>query len=171
MSCVIGLLPEEKLGIVILQNTFPTRFEYDLMLRVVDMTLGLPEAEWWSLEKPEPISMTLEKYKPGPEEKPITRAAAQKYVGSYSSDLFGESEVRLEGDRMILRFQGFPSAVLRAKGQNAFIADFGQAVSGMFGLLLGQRAWQEVNFIADAEGVVKEMEAGKFGVFRKAARE
>jgi len=170
MSCVIGVLPEEKMGIVILQNTFPTRFEYDLMLRVVDMALGLPEAEWRSLGKSEPVSMTLEKYKQGPEERPTPPAAAQKYVGFYSSDLFGESEVRLEGERMVLWFQGFPSAVLRAKGQKAFIADFGQGVSGMFGLLLGQRAWEEVKFIADEEGAIKEMEVDKFGVFKKVAR-
>jgi len=167
---VIGMLPEEKLGIVILQNTFPTRFEYDLMLRVVDMSLGLPEAEWRSLGKPEPVSMPLEKYKPAPEERPIPRPEAQKYIGSYASDLFGGSEVRFEGDSLVLRFQGFPPAVLRAKGQNAFIADFGQDVSGMFGLLLGQRAWEEVKFIADDQGTVKEMNVDKFGVFKKTAR-
>ena len=170
MSCVIGMLPEEKLGIVILQNTFPTRFEYDLMLRIMDMTLGLPEAEWRSLGKPEPVSMALEKYKPGSDERPITRAAAQKYIGSYSSDLFGESEVRLEGNRIVLWFEGFPSAVLRAKGQNAFIADFGQGVSGMFGLILGQRTWQEVKFTVDDGGAIQEMNVDKFGVFKKVAR-
>ena len=72
--------------------------------------------------------------------------------------------------RSVLRFQGFPPAVLRAKGQNAFIADFGQDVSGMFGLLLGQRAWEEVKFIADDQGTVKEMNVDKFGVFKKTAR-
>jgi hypothetical protein len=40
----------------------------------------------------------------------------------------------------------------------------------MFGLLLGQRAWQEVKFIADEEGAIKEMDVDKFGVFKRVAR-
>ena len=167
MSCVMGMLPDIKMGIVILQNTFPTRFEYDLMLRIMDMELGLPETAWRSLGEAQPVSMTLQKYAPGPDDKPIDRAATGKYLGLYSSDLFGECEVRLEGDRAVLRFGSFPSAVLRARGDNEYVADFGEGASGMFGLILGGRVWEEVKFSLGEDGAVKGMSVDRFGVFRK----
>ncbi|MDH4197381.1 MAG: serine hydrolase [Candidatus Aminicenantes bacterium] len=167
MSCVIGMLPEKKIGVVILQNTFPTRFEYDLMLRIMDMETGLPETEWRPLGEAQPISMAIKKYVPGPDDGPIDRAAFGKYLGSYSSDLFGECEVRFEGDRAVLRFGGFPSAELRARGENVFIADFGEGASGMFGLLLGQRTWEEVKFSLAEDGAVRDMTVDRFGVFKK----
>ena len=167
MSCVIGMMPEKKMGLVILQNTFPTRFEYDLMLRIMDMELGLPETEWRSLGKAQPISMTLQKYTPGPDDKSINPAAFGKYLGLYSSDLFGECEIRIEGDRAVLRFKAFPSAVLWAKGDNAFVADFGKGASGLFGLILGQRVWEEVKFSLDEDGAVKSLDMDRFGVFIK----
>jgi CubicO group peptidase (beta-lactamase class C family) len=167
MSCVMGMMPDKKMGVVILQNTFPTRFEYDLMLRIMDMELGLPETEWRSLGEAKPISMTLQKYTPGPEDKPIDRAAFGKCLGLYSSDLFGECEVRLEGDTVILRFKNFPSAVLRARRENAFVADFGKGASGMFGLILGGRVWEEVKFSLDEDGAAREMTVDRFGVFKK----
>jgi hypothetical protein len=167
MSCVIGMLPEKKIGVVILQNTFPTRFEYDLMLRIMDMESGLPEMEWRSFGEAQPISIAIKKYTPGPDDGPIDRRAFGKYVGFYSSDLFGECEVRFEGDRAVLRFGGFPSAQLRARGENVFIADFGEAASGMFGLLLGQRTWEEVKFSLAEDGSVRDMKVDRFGVFKK----
>ena len=167
MSCVIGMMPEKKLGVVILQNTFPTRFEYDLMLRIMDMELGLPETEWRSLGEARPISMTLQKYTPGPDDKSINRAAFGKYLGLYWSNLFGECEVRLEGEGAVLRFKAFPSAVLWTRGDNAFAADFGEGTSGMFGLILGQRVWEEVKFSLDENGAVKDMNVDRFGIFRK----
>ena len=167
MSCVIGMLSEKKMGVVILQNTFPTRFEYDLMLRIMDMELGLPEREWRSLGEAQPISMTLRKYAPGPDDKPINRAAFGKYLGLYSSDLFGECEVRLEGNEAVLSFKAFPSAVLRAGRGDAFVADFGEGASGMFGLILGGRVWEEVKFGLGEDGAVKEMTVDRFGVFKR----
>ena len=167
MSCVIGMMPEKKMGVVILQNTFPTRFEYDLMLRIMDMESGLPETEWRSLGEAQPISMTLQKYTPGPDDKPINQTAFEKYLGFYSSDLFGECEIRLEGDKAVLRFKAFPSALLRARADNAFVADFGKGASGMFGLILGGRVWEEVKFSLDEDGAVKGMDVDRFGVFIK----
>jgi len=167
MSCVIGMLPEKKMGVVILQNTFPTRFEYDLMLRIIDMELGLPKAEWRSLGEAQPLSMTIQKYTPGPDDNPVDRAALEEYLGLYSSGLFGEAEVRLEGDKAVLLFKGFPSAVFRAKRGEAFIADFGEEARGMFGLVLGGRVWQEVRFGRDEEGAIRDMTVDRFGVFKK----
>ena len=167
MSCVVGMLPEKKMGVVILQNTFPTRFEYDLMLRIMDMRLGLPPAEWRTLGEAQPLSLTLQKYAPRPDDRPIVRAAFGKYLGRYSSGLFGECEVRFEGDRAVLRFRAFPPAELRARGENAYVADFGPGARGMFGLILGQRTWEEVNFSLDKDGTVRDMTIDRFGVFKK----
>ncbi len=167
MSCVVGMLPEEKMGVVILQNTFPTRFEYDLMLRVMDMGLGLPKAEWRSLEEAKPVSLTIQKYAPEPDDRPVDQAGFGRYLGTYTSDLFGECEVRLEGARAVLRFRAFPPAELWARGESAFVADFGDRARGMFGLILGARTWEEVKFDLDEAGAPKDMNVERFGVFKK----
>ncbi|MGB8952046.1 MAG: serine hydrolase domain-containing protein [Candidatus Aminicenantales bacterium] len=166
MSSIIGMLPQKKLGVVILQNTFPTRFELDLMLRIMDSYLGLPEKDWRPLGSPSPISMSLPKYSQAPDEKPIAPESAQQFVGTYSSELFGKVDVRFERGKMVLRFEAYPRADLHMKGENAFVADFGDGVNGMFGLILGGRV-AEVQFVPDDGGQMKEIRIGKFGAFKK----
>jgi len=168
MSSVIGLRPEDKLGVVILQNTFPTRFEYDLMLRIMDMFAGLPEKEWRALGRPEPISLALQKYVSGPEEKSLDAAEARSLAGAYVSELYGPVEVRPDGSRLILRFRDYPAAVLHFKGGREFVADFGDGVRGMFGLILGGRTFSPGRFFADAAGLVAGLNIEGFGDFRKA---
>ncbi len=167
MSSVIGLRPEDKLGVAILQNTFPTRFEYDLMLRIMDMFAGLPEKEWRTLGQPQPMSLTLQKFAPGPEVHPPDAATARSLEGTYVSEIYGPAEVRREENRMTLRFRDYPAAVLHFKGGRDFVADFGENARGMFGLILGVRTFAAASFVADERGFITELKVDAFGVFKR----
>jgi CubicO group peptidase (beta-lactamase class C family) len=169
MSSVIGLCPENKLGIAILQNTFPTRFEYDLMLRIMDMFAGLPEKEWRVLGKPQPMSLALNKFTPGPDVKTPAASLVRSLEGRYVSELYGIAEVRSEGNRMMLRIRDYPAAVLHAKGGLDFVADFGDGVHGMFGLILGGQTYTPARFVAGPDGRATELIVDGFGPFKISA--
>jgi len=165
MSAVIGLRPDDRLGVVILQNTFPTRFEYDLMLRIMDMFAGVPEKDWRPLGKAESLSLTLAKYAPAPGARPLESGVAKSLEGRYISEIYGTADVRTEAGRLILHFQHYPAAVLHPEGGLQFTADFGDNARGMFGLILGARTFAPARFSAGADGRVSELTVEGFGPF------
>jgi len=171
MSAVIGLRPDDRLGIAILQNTFPTRFESDLMLRVMDMFAGLPQKEWRALGEAAPMSLALKTYSPGEKEKSLDPSFTQNLEGRYISDLYGTVDVRREGERLILRFGDYPAAVLHLQEGGIFFADFGHEARGMFGLILGGQTYAQIEFTAGRDGLITELSVKGFGSFKRTSGE
>ncbi|MBN1938552.1 MAG: serine hydrolase [Candidatus Aminicenantes bacterium] len=169
MSAVIGLRTDDRLGIVILQNTFPTRFEYDLMLRIMDMFAGLPEYDWRDLGESETISLTLNAFSPREIEQSIDPDTSRSLEGRYVSKLYGTVDVRNEAGRLVLRFRDYPAAVLHPDGGLNFTADFGDKARGMFGLILGGRSFVQAVFSAGPDGLITRLDVLGFGEFKKLA--
>lgn len=109
MRCLVGMIPEEKLGVVILTNINPTSLTEALMFRVFDVFLGIKGKDW-STEMLAGAKALQEKYKE--RQKKIEKARAEgtrpsltleKYTGSYEHKAYGEVKVTLQEEKLFLK--------------------------------------------------------------------
>jgi CubicO group peptidase (beta-lactamase class C family) len=110
MTAQVALVPEEKLGLVVLTNKAGTMLPTAVMNRVLDAYLGAPPRDWSAemLKVKEGIDK-IEKDRKAKEEK--DRAAdsepslpLEKYAGNYKDDFYGTAKVTREGDKLVLRY-------------------------------------------------------------------
>jgi CubicO group peptidase (beta-lactamase class C family) len=107
---LIGLMPEERLGVYVLANTDHVEVRHALMLRVFDLFLGPPVRDW---------SSELRGLYAGRQARSDSAARVaesrrikgtrpslplEKYVGRYSDPLHGVMEVTLDRGRLRARF-------------------------------------------------------------------
>lgn len=112
MTAQVGMLPEEKLGVVILSNMNNTPFPAALMYRVFDSFLGDAErqtnlsAEYLKLVR-EGEARAKAPEKESGEKRPAGAKPAlplDGYAGTYTNELYGEASVTLRGGELYLKF-------------------------------------------------------------------
>jgi hypothetical protein len=112
MSALVGMLPEENLGVVVLTNMNGTYLTYALMHRVFDHYLGAPEGGMrdWSAE----LSAAVSELEAAGEaqEKAMEEARAEgtdpslpleSYAGTYRHPMFGDLTLSLEDGALVAR--------------------------------------------------------------------
>ena len=110
MSAIVGLLPEERVGIVVLANGDHAELRHALMFRAFDAHLGGATRDW--SRDLRPVYDSLDRAGKAAERK---RDAARvkgtrpslalgDYAGSYSDSLYGSVTVRQERGRLVLEF-------------------------------------------------------------------
>ena len=160
-----GILPEENLGIVILQNINRPLFAIPLELRIIDAYLGVPQDKWWNLGKPHPLEEILpekefEEYK----EKELSLPLS-KYTGRLISEKLGGVTVVQESKRLFLHFDAYPNALLHHQSNGNFLAEFEKNVSSMFSNYVTDEPI-EVKFKIDKDQV-EQIEISRFGIFKR----
>lgn len=109
MFSQLALVPEEKLGMVILTNGM-TSVQNALMYRILDTYIGKPEKDW--------SAYYLQRSKQADERKAKAHEKAQKervdntrpsrpldaYAGTYGGEMYGDATVTLENGRLVLQF-------------------------------------------------------------------
>ncbi|MDT9600506.1 serine hydrolase [Sphingosinicella rhizophila] len=120
----VAMIPEENIGIVVLTNRYPHAMVYALTLRIFDELLGGEKTDWstillddWrkqgkSLEGPDLARVTR------PDATPPSLPIAS-YAGEYSSKLYGDVRVTVEGGRLVL-VRGAVSGDLEHDSGNLF---------------------------------------------------
>jgi CubicO group peptidase (beta-lactamase class C family) len=110
MSAVVAMIPEVKLGVVILANMHRTSLPQALTYRVFDVHLGLPPRDW-STDFLKVALASREQAAEARRKQEETRAAGTtpsltlvNYAGKYQHDGYGEAIVQEEGGRLILRY-------------------------------------------------------------------
>ncbi len=108
MRAKVAMIPEEELGVVILTNAERSRLPTALMFYIFDLYLK-PEPRDWSSEF---LSLAQEAEKQAEEAKAKRRAERaentepslplEAYAGAYENDLYGEVNVQLEIDHLVL---------------------------------------------------------------------
>lgn len=110
MRAEVALIPEEKLGVVILTNMNGSLISMPLLYRIIDSFTGSPEKDW--------SAETLKKFKPlieagaaAAKKAEADRVANTKptlelasYVGNYNSQLYGEVKITLENGQLKMAF-------------------------------------------------------------------
>jgi hypothetical protein len=115
MRAQIALIPEEKLGLVVLSNMNGSGLPTALMYRIFDAFLGAPAlgapARDWSADLLK-TSKTLEQAAKAAEKKQEAERVAgtnpsvalDKYAGTYRNDLYGDVKVAHDGGKLSLRY-------------------------------------------------------------------
>jgi CubicO group peptidase (beta-lactamase class C family) len=110
MRSLVMLVPEKKLGLVILTNRGGHALPEALAQRVIDAYLGAPARDW-SAEFHK-VQKSLEKEQKDAEKKVEkerikgTRQSlpSEKYAGTYTDNLYGEVKVTAEKGKLIVRY-------------------------------------------------------------------
>ncbi|MEO8030134.1 MAG: serine hydrolase [Gemmatimonadota bacterium] len=126
-SAIIGLIPEERVGIVVFANLDHAELRHALMYRVFDAYLGGPQRDW---------SRELHALYNALASADRTAAAnadshhqlgtqpthpLDSYVGSYADSLFGHAEIRLQDGHLVFSYPGPGDADLEHWQFNTFV--------------------------------------------------
>ena len=108
MNAMVGLLPEERAGIVVLTNLDGNALRESIMYKVFDMFLGAPPRDWSRVSLIEKASFDSidAKDRREAEAKRVkgTRPslALDGYTGIYADSLYGTARVRMEKGHLVL---------------------------------------------------------------------
>jgi len=110
MRAEIALMPEEKLGIVILTNRHGSILPQPLIYRIFDAYLGGRQRDWTT--EMLKISKDLQEQAKAAEKKAeaervqgtSTSLRLEQYAGPYQSEMYGEAKVDLENGKLVARF-------------------------------------------------------------------
>jgi len=116
MISQVGLVPVERLGIVVLTNS-ETPLASLLMRKLFDMLLGLPERDYsGDALKASAAGATARKAADASLE--TQRAAGthpslpiEKYAGQYEDKMYGDASVTIENGKLVLKFIPSPDFV------------------------------------------------------------
>jgi hypothetical protein len=121
---IIGLMPEEDIGLVVFANRDHAELRHALMFRVLDLYLGEPVRDWNSefLALYDSIGAERDRKRAEAEanrvEETIPSLSLDAYAGTYTDSLFGPVEVRYESgspggeERLVLYRSDFLTADL-----------------------------------------------------------
>ena len=110
MRAEVAMIPEEKVGLVILTNLNGNILPQALMYRIFDFYLSAPARDW-SAEMLKVTKTAEEQGKAAEKKAEAERVqgtspslALEKYTGTFQSDMYGEIKVTLENGKLMLRF-------------------------------------------------------------------
>ena len=111
MRAQVALIPEEKLGLVVLSNMNGSGLPTALMYRIFDAYLGGAPARDWSAELLKSWKTLEEAAKAAEKKQEAERVAGtnpsvalDKYAGTYRSDLYGDVKVTHDAGKLSIRY-------------------------------------------------------------------
>lgn len=110
MSALVALVPEEKLGFVILTNMSQTLLVHALKYWIMDAYFGAPRRDW-SAEFLKRAQQLQEQQQAGWKKLEEARAKGtspslplSSYAGAYENEVYGEADVTEESGKLVFRF-------------------------------------------------------------------
>ena len=110
MTAQVGMLPEERLGFIMLTNIDSTRLPTALMYRVFDIWTGAPERDWSGdfLRLARDAAREEDEARKAAEaaRKNGTKPSAplERFAGTYRSELYGNAEVTYDDETLALSY-------------------------------------------------------------------
>src|SRR5215212_1514420 len=108
MNAMVGLLPEERFGVVVLTNLDGNALRESIMYKVMDMTLGAPSRDWSRVtlvEKASFDSIDARDQREADAKRVLNTHPSlplSRYSGVYQDSLYGSIAVRVEGQKLVL---------------------------------------------------------------------
>jgi hypothetical protein len=108
MNSMVGLLPEERIGIVVLTNMEGNSLRESLMYYAFDRFLGAPVRDWSTIALKEKASVdSIEAKDLRDKEAKRVRGthptlSLERYAGAYEDSLYGKSLVAMENGHLVL---------------------------------------------------------------------
>lgn len=169
MTALLGMLPDEDLGVVILSNMNASGLPQVTLLHVLDRYLGDPREDWsaealarrdTAATRADERARELEESR---KEGTSTRLPLEAYAGRYTDPMHGEAEIGMEDGRLVVRRGEHWVGDLEHWHFDTFRITWRSP--GM-GAVVGQPF---LTFELDRSGEVAGMEIDVVGPFRRAA--
>jgi CubicO group peptidase (beta-lactamase class C family) len=135
----VCLVPEEKLGIIVLTNTDANGFYEALRNEIEDAYLGLPYRNYssvfrsyqWADEEEKTKQWKMIKDSVGM--KPATALPLSAYAGEYVHNVYGKMNIKIETGSLVMRFEHHKgrSGILEPLGGNRFFCTYSDPLFGM----------------------------------------
>ena len=113
MTALVGMMPEEDIGVVILSNMNGTPLPNILMRTIFDRYVGATGKDWSAdlrktFEDGQKRARAAEAKRDSARMKGTTPSLAlDKYAGTYHDSLYGTSTVKMENGHLVVHFGGF----------------------------------------------------------------
>jgi CubicO group peptidase (beta-lactamase class C family) len=110
MRAEVAMIPEEKIGVVVLTNLHGTILPHALAYRVLDSYLGAPPQDWCAellkvVKDAEDRAKVAQKKAEDERVKGTTPSLAlEKYAGTYLSEMYGDAKIEFANNKLVLRF-------------------------------------------------------------------
>jgi hypothetical protein len=132
------LIPEEKIGIVVLTNTDANGFFEAMKWELVDACLGLPFRDYnaMALQQQEQhekrAAATLKEKRDSIALKLTPQLPVSAFAGTYQHEVYGKMTLQLEKGQLVARFEHHPGrfATLGSLGGTRFFASFNDPLFG-----------------------------------------
>ncbi len=154
MAAIVGIVPEEDLGVVVLQNLQGANLRHALLWKCIDLFGGDFDGRDWSREMRELFGQLEEKGRQAEEEFRRHRRLDThptlplgSYEGLYENSVYGSARVTSKDGRLRLELAPLLTADLEQWHYDTFLARF-------------DRRWQDdlrITFHLDAEGAASTM--------------
>lgn len=157
MHAVIGLIPEMKIGAVILSNYEDQTLHEALFLWIIDSLMGKAPRDWSQIyhqfylqtkekQKKQEAAIDAKRVKGTHPTLPLGR-----YAGNYQNDVYGKIKVEVEKEHLVLKFSSMLTGDMEHWNYDTFSARWRDKVADVrSGEFL-------VNFDLDTDGTVKGM--------------
>jgi CubicO group peptidase (beta-lactamase class C family) len=165
MLSEVRLVPEEKLGFVILSNAEGHNMNPAISYRIIDAYLGGPARDWSAIflaqqKKGEAMQAEMEKKMEAARAKNTKPSLPlEKYAGTYADSMYGTATVKLESGKLVLRYGSTFQGDLEHWHYDTFRASWRDKRLGK----------SFVTFALDARGRVTDMDVdglADFGIVR-----
>jgi CubicO group peptidase (beta-lactamase class C family) len=110
MRSAVAMIPEEKLGVVILTNLNGSILPQALAYKVFDLYLGAPNKDWTAellktTKALEEQAKTAEKKAEDERVKGTSPSlSVDRYAGSYQSEMYGDAKIEVDNGKLVARF-------------------------------------------------------------------
>ena len=110
MSALVAMIPEEKLGVVILTNMNGTSVPTAIMYRVFDAFLQAPQKDWSAellkiVKSAQEQAATVEKKLEADRVKGTNPSLAlAKYAGNYTNEMYGDAKVKEQNGKLVVDY-------------------------------------------------------------------
>jgi CubicO group peptidase (beta-lactamase class C family) len=135
----VTLIPEEKLGIIVLTNTDANAFYEALKWEIMDAYMNLPYRNYSNLmlSNQKAGDAEMEKMLTAKRDtintKPKTALPLASYAGEYTHDIYGKMNIKIENGELIMRFEHHKGrfSKLEALGGNRFLSTWNDPLYGV----------------------------------------
>jgi CubicO group peptidase (beta-lactamase class C family) len=110
MRALVAMLPEEKLGVVVLTNLSGTILSVPLSYRIFDAYLGAQPQRDWSAEMLKTMNALQEQGKAAAARMEASRVkdtkpslALENYAGDYQNEMYGDTKLVTENGKLVLK--------------------------------------------------------------------
>ena len=101
---MVAIVPEAKVGVVVLSNLIDSSLPESLAFRFFDMYLGNPEVDWSTqmLASMKEGMKRTEAAVPSPPDDPFPPMPLQNYIGDYRNHVYGEISIAEKSEGLVL---------------------------------------------------------------------